>query len=67
MTRLHTNDERKKLALQFILQHADYRKRCAYLQEIIAMGREDDLWRRALLSFFDTPVSPAAFRRPGKN
>lgn len=67
MTGIQSNDERKKLALQFILQHADYRKRCKYLQEIIAMGRRDDLWRKALLAYLDTPVSSAAFRRPGKN
>ena len=60
-------DERKKLATQFILQHADYRKRCLYLQEIIEMGRRDDLWRKALLAFLDTPVSLAAFRKPGRN
>ena len=67
MTGLYPNDERKKLALQFILQHANYRKRCKYLQDIIAMGREDELWRKALLAFLDTPVSLTAFRRPGKN
>jgi len=64
---LYPQDERKKLALRFLLQHAEYKKRCRYLQEIIQMGRRDDLWRRALLAFLDTPVGSTAFRRPGMN
>lgn len=67
MTRLHTSDERKKLALQYILTNAEYRKKCLYLQEIITMSRRDDLWRKALLIYFDSPVTKFAFRSPCKN
>lgn len=67
MLRIFPGDERKKLAFRFLLQHADYRKRCLYLQEIIGMGRQDDLWRRALLAYLDTPLNLSAFRPPGKN
>ena len=43
----------KKLVFQFIMEHIDYRKRCLYLQEIISMGKINDVWRRALMTFFD--------------
>jgi len=47
----------KKLAVQFVLDNIDYRKRCLYLQEIIYMSRANDVWRKALASFFDTPLN----------
>jgi hypothetical protein len=67
MIQLKIHDESKKLAFQFVLKNAEYRKRCLYLQEIIAMGRRDDTWRRALLAFFDMPVTGSDFRLPCKN
>jgi hypothetical protein len=67
MIRLNPSDERKKLALQYILKNAEYRKRCLYLQEIISMSRRDDLWRKALMIYFDSPVTWTAFRSPCKN
>jgi len=45
----------KKLAFQYILDNIDFRKRSLYLQEIIALGKENKIWKQAILSFFDTP------------
>jgi hypothetical protein len=50
-------DTTKKLLSLFIVENIDYRKRCLHLQEIIALGKEDDVWRRALAAFFDSPVN----------
>ena len=64
MTRVYSSSVTKKLALRFILDNIEYRKKCLYLQEIISMGRKDEVWRMALTSFFDTPFagfSPRAF------
>lgn len=52
----------KKLALKFILENIEYKKRCIYLQEIIAMGKENKLWVNALITFFDTPFNLNATR-----
>ena len=49
-------DIRKQLVLRYILNSIDYRKRCAYLQQIIALGKKDDTWRKALLTFLDAPL-----------
>ncbi|MBL7745346.1 MAG: hypothetical protein JNN00_17870 [Chitinophagaceae bacterium] len=55
MIRTTSTPVTKKLALQFILENIDYKKRCRYLQEVISIGRVNDVWRKALLVFFDTP------------
>lgn len=67
MVQLSAADETKRLALKFILENAEYRKRCLYLQEIIGIGRKDDTWRRALSAYFDSPVHIRSFRPVGKN
>ncbi|OSZ79969.1 hypothetical protein CAP36_01510 [Chitinophagaceae bacterium IBVUCB2] len=67
MTRYYSANAAKKLALKFILDNIDYKKKCLYLQEIIAMGKEDHLWLQALTSFFDTPMKTNSFRLLSKN
>lgn len=57
----------KKLAVQFVLDHIDYRKRCLYLQEIIGMSRANDVWRKALATFFDSPISLQFVNRFSEN
>ena len=57
MVRTNSSPATRKLVLRFILEHIEYRKRCLYLQEIIAIGKKDTVWRRALASYFDTPLN----------
>jgi hypothetical protein len=56
MTSIYSTDATKKLALRYLLENIDYRKRCLYLQEIISLGKTNDLWRQALVAFLSTPV-----------
>lgn len=57
----------KELAVRFVLENIDYRKRCLYLQEIISMGRENDVWRQALTAFLDTPPNKFSIKAFSKN
>jgi hypothetical protein len=57
----------KKLAFKFILDNIDYRKRCLYLQDIISLGKIDDVWRRALVTFFDNPLNSSSFKAFSKS
>ncbi len=66
MTSIYASDATKKLALRYLLENIDYRKRCMYLQEIISLGRVNDIWRQALTAFLNTPAddcSPSAFSK----
>lgn len=56
-----------KLILQFILENIDYSKRCLYLQEIIMLGKIDEVWRKALLAFLDTPLNITPLKAFSKN
>ena len=67
MTRVYSSSVTKKLALRFILDNIDYRKKCLYLQEIISMGRKNDEWRKALATFFDTPMARFSIKTLNKN
>ncbi len=67
MTRIYSSQATKKLALRFILENIDYRKRCLYLQEIISMGRQNEIWRQALTSFFDAPFHQDSAKAFSKN
>lgn len=67
MIRTNSTQTTKKLVLHFIMENIDYRKRCLYLQEIISMSRANDVWRRALTTFFDAPVNRYSFRAFSKN
>jgi hypothetical protein len=60
MTCFSSSDTTKKLLLQVIEESADYYKRCSYLQEIIRLGKKDDVWRRALIAYLDTSLSDKA-------
>lgn len=54
----------KELLFSFILENLEYRKKCLYLQEIVSLGKADNIWQKALLAFFDSPMkldSPATF------
>jgi len=64
---LYYSDAAKKLALKFVLDNIEYKKKCLYLQEIIAMGKVDNLWMKALTAFFDTPMNTNSFRLLNKN
>jgi hypothetical protein len=57
---IHTSTSKtaKKLVMRFILENIDYRKRCLYLQDIISLSRIKDVWRQALISYFDSPMNP---------
>jgi hypothetical protein len=57
MISTHSSEASKKLALRFILENIDYRKRCLYLQEIILLSKINDTWRQALAVFFDAPIN----------
>jgi len=64
---IYSSQATKELTVQFVLENIDYRKRCLYLQEIISMGRENDVWRQALTAFFDTPLSKLSVKAFSKN
>ncbi len=67
MIRTSTSPTAKKLLLRFILENIDYRKRSLYLQEIISMSRLNDVWRKALVSFFNTPATNVSLTAFSKN
>ena len=67
MTSIYSSDVTKKLALRYILDNIDYRKRCMYLQEIISLGRLYDVWRQALTAFLNTPVDKFSLTGFSKN
>jgi hypothetical protein len=62
-----SNEATKKLVVRYVLSDIDYKKRSLYLQEIIAMGRKDNLWMRALSAFFDSPMDHATTKAFSKN
>ena len=67
MTNNYTVPVAKKLAFKFILDNIEYKKRCMYLQEIIEMGKGNDVWMKALTAFFDTPLNKSSLRAFSKN
>ncbi|MBS1918785.1 MAG: hypothetical protein JST17_00875 [Bacteroidetes bacterium] len=67
MTNTCTSEVTKKLAVRYILCDIDYKKKCMYLQEIIAMGRKDNLWIRALSIYFDSPLGRPLINLFSKN
>ena len=60
MTLFHSSEASRGLIVQFIRENIDYNRRCSYLQEIIRMGKKDDIWRRALLAYLDTSITEPA-------
>jgi len=67
MISINSSDARKQLALRFILENIDYRKRCLYLQDIIFLSKIDDVWRKALVTFLDTPLKNFPGKALSKN
>ena len=67
MIQSNSSKATKKLALRFILENIDYRKRSLYLQEIISLGKINDVWRKALAAFFDTPFNSFSLKSFSKN
>jgi hypothetical protein len=67
MTRINSTSEAKKLLLRFVIENIDYRKRSLYLQEIISLSRVNDVWRKALAAFFDTPAAHPTLKAFSKN
>ena len=67
MTHLYSSEASKKLVLRFILENIDYRKRCLYLQEIISLSKLKDVWRKALISYFDSPLIDYSAKAFSKN
>lgn len=66
MTILTSSSVTKKLLLRYIIDNINYKKRCQYLQEIISMGRENEIWLQALNLYFKEPmnvVSPGFFSK----
>ena len=46
----------KKLAFHYILQNIEHRKRSLYLQEIISLGKIDEVWIKTLHLFLNAPL-----------
>ena len=67
MTSIYSSDVTKKLALRYILENIDYYKRCLYLQEIISLGKVNDVWRQALTTFLNTPLGSLSIKAFSKN
>ena len=67
MIRTYSSQTTKELAFQFVLENIDHRKKSLYLQEIISMGKENDVWRQALTAFFDTPPNKFSIKVFSKN
>ena len=67
MTSTFSSQATRKLAFRFILDSIDYRKRCIGLQDIIFLSKIYNIWRQALITFFDTPVDCRSFKAFSKN
>jgi hypothetical protein len=67
MIPIYSSKATKKLALRFVLENLDFRKKSLYLQEIISLSKMNDVWRRALAAFFDTPMSETSLATFSKN
>lgn len=67
MTHIHTSNAAKKLVFRFILENIDYRKRCIYLQEIVSLCKTNDVWRQALISYFDSPFASESIKAFSEN
>jgi len=57
----------KKLALRYVLENIEYRKRSLYLQEIISISKINDAWRKLLSIYFADPFKINSFQKISKN
>jgi hypothetical protein len=46
----------KKLALRYVLDNIEFRKRSLYLQEVISLSKINDAWRQLLSIYFAAPL-----------
>lgn len=67
MTHPYSSLTTKKLLIVFLEESINYRKKCIYLQEIISLGKLNDVWRKALISFFDSPFGSPSMKNLCKN
>jgi hypothetical protein len=67
MTRAYSSAATRKLVLQFILDSIDHNKRSLYLQEIISLGKVNDVWRKALSAFLNNPANDFSIQSPCVN
>ena len=57
----------KKLAFRYILENIDYRKRCMHLQQIILLGKLNNVWSKALNLYFDIPFKSIPYQKFNRN
>jgi len=62
-----TSEVTKKLVFNLVLENIDYRQKCLYIQEIISLGKENDVWWRALYILFDMPENSFSLKTFCKN
>ncbi|MCC7401730.1 MAG: hypothetical protein IT214_09615 [Chitinophagaceae bacterium] len=67
MINVSSTEITKALVMRYLQHDADYKKRSLYLQEIISMGRKDQLWIRALAAYFDSPMDVPPIKSLCKN
>jgi hypothetical protein len=52
MTLRYSSRAAKELVLQFVLDSIEQKKKSQYLQEIISLGKKENVWMRLLNEFF---------------
>jgi hypothetical protein len=53
MTTFKSSTESKKLMFQFLLQEIEYHKECQYMEELVAISKEDKTLQHTLVAFMD--------------
>jgi hypothetical protein len=61
MTLKYSSRAAKELVLQFVLDSIEQRKKSVYLQEIISMGKKDQMWIHFLNAYFRKPVDHSSW------
>jgi hypothetical protein len=67
MTLRYSSRAAKELVLQYVLDSIDEKKRALYLQEIISMGKSNNVWIHFLTQFLERPVKKFIPRTFSKN
>ncbi|MES1215988.1 MAG: hypothetical protein ABUT20_10760 [Bacteroidota bacterium] len=62
-----SSETTKKLVFGLVLENIDYRKKCLYIQEIISLGKVNDVWWRALLILLDKSANSFSLKTFCKN
>jgi hypothetical protein len=63
MTLKYSSRAAKELVLQFVLDSIEQRKKSLYLQEIISMGKKQQMWIHFLTAYFQSPVKENSFQQ----